>query len=202
MTRRLTALALALAGLRPIVLERGQDAKARRAAVLEFWKTGTLDPECNVQFGEGGAGTFSDGKLNTGVKNERIGWILEQFAEAGASADILYDAKPHIGTDGLVTVVQNLREKILHYGGEVRFGVKVTGLVTEDGRVTGVRAAQGGEEAVIPASCARRGGLQAERAAAGRILGLYVLHVPGRVRRRGGLGGRRRGDERHVRPRA
>ncbi len=106
-----------------------------------------------MQFGEGGAGTFSDGKLNTGVKNERIGWILEQFAGAGASADILYDAKPHIGTDELVTVVQNLRETIIHYGGEVCFGVKVTGLVTEDGRVTGVRAAQGGEEAVIPASC-------------------------------------------------
>ena len=106
-----------------------------------------------MQFGEGGAGTFSDGKLNTGVKNERIGWILEQFAGAGASADILYDAKPHIGTDELVTVVQNLRETIIHYGGEVRFGVKVTGLVTEDGRVTGVRAVQGGEEAVIPASC-------------------------------------------------
>ena len=147
------ALVLSMAGLRPLVLERGQDAKARHAAVLEFWKTGTLDPECNVQFGEGGAGTFSDGKLNTGVKNERIGWILEQFAGAGASADILYDAKPHIGTDELVTVVQNLRETIIHYGGEVRFGVKVTGLVTEDGRVTGVRAAQGGEEVVIPASC-------------------------------------------------
>ena len=147
------ALVLSMAGLRPLVLERGQDAKARHAAVLEFWKTGTLDPDCNVQFGEGGAGTFSDGKLNTGVKNERIGWILEQFAGAGASADILYDAKPHIGTDELVTVVQNLRETIIHYGGEVRFGVKVTGLVTEDGRVTGVRAAQGGEEAVIPASC-------------------------------------------------
>ena len=147
------ALVLSMAGLRPLVIERGQDAKARHAAVLEFWKTGTLDPECNVQFGEGGAGTFSDGKLNTGVKNERIGWILEQFAGAGASADILYDAKPHIGTDELVTVVQNLRETIIHYGGEVRFGVKVTGLVTEDGRVTGVRAAQGGEEAVIPASC-------------------------------------------------
>ena len=147
------ALVLSMAGLRPLVLERGQDAKTRHEAVSRFWQTGELDPECNVQFGEGGAGTFSDGKLNTGVKNERIGWILEQFAGAGASADILYDAKPHIGTDELVTVVQNLRETIIHYGGEVRFGVKVTGLVTEDGRVTGVRAAQGGEEAVIPASC-------------------------------------------------
>ena len=147
------ALMLARAGARPIVLERGRDVDARTELVSSFWRGGALDPECNVQFGEGGAGTFSDGKLNTGVKNERIGWILEQFAGAGASADILYDAKPHIGTDELVTVVQNLRETIIHYGGEVRFGVKVTGLVTEDGRVTGVRAAQGGEAAVIPASC-------------------------------------------------
>ena len=146
-------LLLARAGLRPIILERGGSVEERQAAVNTFWQMRKLNPSCNVQFGEGGAGTFSDGKLNTGVKNERIGWILEQFAGAGASADILYDAKPHIGTDELVTVVQNLRETIIRYGGEVRFGVKVTGLVTEDGRVTGVRAAQGGEAAVIPASC-------------------------------------------------
>ena len=146
------ALVLSMAGLRPIVLERGQDANARHEAVLRFWQTGELDPECNVQFGEGGAGTFSDGKLNTGVKNERIGWILEQFAEAGASADILYDAKPHIGTDELVTVVQNLRKKILHYGGEIRFGTKLTGLETENGQITAVRAEHAGEETTIPAS--------------------------------------------------
>ena len=146
------ALVLAMAGARPIVLERGQDARTRHEKVQKFWNGGALDPECNVQFGEGGAGTFSDGKLNTGVKNERIGWILEQFAEAGASADILYDAKPHIGTDELVTVVQNLREKILHYGGEVRFGTKLTGLETENGQITAVRAEHAGEETAIPAS--------------------------------------------------
>ena len=146
------ALVLSMAGFRPIVLERGQAAPARQEAVRRFWQTGRLDPECNVQFGEGGAGTFSDGKLNTGVKNERIGWILEQFAEAGASADILYDAKPHIGTDELVTVVQNLREKILHYGGEIRFGTKLTGLDTKNGRITAVRAQSGGSECMIPAS--------------------------------------------------
>ena len=100
------ALVLSMAGLRPLVLERGQDAKTRHEVVSRFWQTGELDPECNVQFGEGGAGTFSDGKLNTGVKNERIGWILEQFAEAGASADILYDAKPHIGTDERTVVLE------------------------------------------------------------------------------------------------
>lgn len=146
------ALVLSMAGLCPLVLERGQDAKTRHEAVLRFWQTGELDPECNVQFGEGGAGTFSDGKLNTGVKNERIGWILEQFAEAGASADILYDAKPHIGTDELVTVVQNLREKILHYGGEVRFGTRLTGLESENGRVTAVRVQSADSETVLPAS--------------------------------------------------
>ena len=144
------ALVLSMAGLRPIVLERGQDAKTRHEKVLRFWETGELDPDCNVQFGEGGAGTFSDGKLNTGVKNERIGWILEQFAEAGASADILYDAKPHIGTDELVTVVQNLREKIQHYGGEVQFGTKLTTIETQNGRVTAVRAVCAGAEQVIP----------------------------------------------------
>ena len=145
------ALVLSMAGLRPVVLERGQDAKTRQEKVLRFWQTGELDPDCNVQFGEGGAGTFSDGKLNTGVKNERIGWILEQFAEAGASADILYDAKPHIGTDELVTVVQNLREKIQHYGGEVWFGTKLTAIETQNGRVTAVRVVCGGTEQVIPA---------------------------------------------------
>ena len=92
------ALILAIAGLRPIVLERGDDAVTRHHKVQEFFETGKLDPKSNVQFGEGGAGTFSDGKLNTGVNNPRIGWILEQMAAAGAGEDILFDAKPHIGT--------------------------------------------------------------------------------------------------------
>ena len=143
------ALVLAMAGLRPIVLERGLDAERRKEKVEAFWAGGALDPECNVQFGEGGAGTFSDGKLNTGTKNERIGWVLEQFCEAGAGAEILFDAKPHIGTDVLVGVVQNLREKILHYGGEVRFGTRMTALCTENGRITAVRAVQDGVETVI-----------------------------------------------------
>ena len=144
------ALVLAMAGLRPIVLERGLDAAQRKAKVEAFWAGGELDPECNVQFGEGGAGTFSDGKLNTGTKNERIGWVLEQFAEAGAGAEILFDAKPHIGTDVLLTVVQNLREKILHYGGEVRFGTRLTDLRMENGRLAAVRAVQNGEETELP----------------------------------------------------
>ena len=131
------ALVLAQAGYRPIVLERGQDAKTRQEIVRKFWETGELDPSCNVQFGEGGAGTFSDGKLNTGVNNPRNYWVLEQFANAGAGAEILFDAKPHIGTDVLVNVVQNLREEIIALGGEVRFGAKLTAIKTEGGRVTG-----------------------------------------------------------------
>ena len=142
------ALVLAQAGYRPIVLERGQDAKTRQEIVRKFWETGELDPSCNVQFGEGGAGTFSDGKLNTGVNNPRNYWVLEQFANAGAGAEILFDAKPHIGTDVLVNVVQNLREEIIALGGEVRFGAKLTGIRLEGGRVTGAvyEAADGEQE--------------------------------------------------------
>ena len=137
------ALVLALAGLKPIVLERGADATSRHEKVQKFWSTGQLDERTNVQFGEGGAGTFSDGKLNTGVNNVRIGWILEQFVAAGAREDILYDAKPHIGTDVLLEVVQNLRKRIISLGGEVRFNTKVTGICVEYGRVCGVETEEG-----------------------------------------------------------
>ena len=91
-----------------------------------------------IQFGEGGAGTFSDGKLNTGVNNARIGWILDQFVRCGARENILYDAKPHVGTDVLLTVVQNLRAEIIRRGGEVRFNAQVTDLKQENGKLTGV----------------------------------------------------------------
>ena len=131
------ALVLALAGWKPLVLERGEDARARHEKVEAFFETGHLDTRSNVQFGEGGAGTFSDGKLNTGVNNPRIGWILEQFVAAGAREDILYDAKPHVGTDVLLTVVQNLRKRIISLGGEVRFCTQVTGLCAEDGQRRG-----------------------------------------------------------------
>ena len=133
------ALVLAMAGLRPLVLERGDDAKTRHEKVQAFWKTGKLDPKSNVQFGEGGAGTFSDGKLNTGVNNPRIGWILEQFVKAGAREDILFDAKPHVGTDVLLTVVQNLRQRIISLGGQVRFNAQVTGICSENGAITGLQ---------------------------------------------------------------
>ena len=137
------ALILAMAGQKPIVLERGEDAATRHEKVETFWATGQLDVKSNVQFGEGGAGTFSDGKLNTGVNNPRIGWILERFVEFGAAEDILFDAKPHVGTDVLLTVVQNLRKKIISLGGEVRFNSQVVNIRSEDGKLTGLELADG-----------------------------------------------------------
>ena len=137
------ALVLAIAGWKPLVLERGEDAETRHEKVQKFFETGVLDVRSNVQFGEGGAGTFSDGKLNTGVNNPRIGWILEQFVKAGAREDILYDAKPHVGTDVLLTVVQNIRRRIISLGGEVRFNTQVTGLCTENGKLTGLKTEAG-----------------------------------------------------------
>ena len=137
------ALVLAIAGWKPLVLERGEDAASRHEKVQKFFETGALDTRSNVQFGEGGAGTFSDGKLNTGVNNPRIGWILEQFVKAGAREEILYDAKPHVGTDVLLTVVQNIRQRILSLGGEVRFNTQVTGLCAENGKLTGLKTEAG-----------------------------------------------------------
>ena len=132
------ALILAMAGLKPLALERGDDAATRHEKVQKFWQTGALDPKSNVQFGEGGAGTFSDGKLNTGVNNPRIGWVLKQMVAAGAGENILFDAKPHVGTDVLLEVVQNLRQRIISLGGEVRFQSQVTGLRCENGQLTGL----------------------------------------------------------------
>lgn len=130
------ALVLARAGARPIVLERGQDALSRKAAVDAFRTGGELDPESNVQFGEGGAGTFSDGKLNTGTHDKRMFWVLREFAAHGAPESVTYDAKPHIGTDVLIDVVQNLRREIISLGGEVRFGSRLDGIMAENGRLT------------------------------------------------------------------
>ena len=137
------ALILAMAGQKPLVLERGDDAQTRHEKVEKFWQTGELDTRSNVQFGEGGAGTFSDGKLNTGVNNPRIGWVLEQFVKAGAREEILYDAKPHVGTDVLLTVVQNLRKRIISLGGEVRFNTQVTEILTDNGQLTGLKIQDG-----------------------------------------------------------
>ena len=133
------ALILAINGLCPIVLERGEDAATRHQKVEHFFQTGELNTKSNIQFGEGGAGTFSDGKLNTGVNNPRIGWILEQFVKAGAREDILFDTKPHVGTDVLLTVVQNIRQRIISLGGEVRFNSQVTGIYRENDHITGLQ---------------------------------------------------------------
>ncbi len=144
------ALVLALAGARPIVLERGLDVDRRVRAVERFEREGVLDPECNVQFGEGGAGTFSDGKLTTGIKDRRIGWIFERLAEFGAPEEILYLAKPHIGTDRLREVVKKLRERVIQLGGEVRFGARFCGYTTECGHLTSVAYKDGEGEHTVP----------------------------------------------------
>lgn len=133
---------LAKAGYRPVLLERGKEIHKRLADVERFWQDGILDPASNVQFGEGGAGTFSDGKLTTTVKDPcgRQREVLRIFVEAGAPEEILYDAKPHIGTDILVKVVKNLRNQILAWGGEIRFETQAESLLLEGGRTVGVVA--------------------------------------------------------------
>ena len=138
------ALILAQAGQCPIVLERGSRVEERGKKVSCFWKTGRLDPECNVQFGEGGAGAFSDGKLNTGTKDPRIRKVLEEFAAAGAPQEILWEAKPHIGTDRLPGAVRGIREQILSLGGEIRFDAQMTSLLQKSGRVSGVEFQKNG----------------------------------------------------------
>ena len=123
------ALALAEAGLSPIILERGESADKRLKKVHTFWKTGILDEQSNVQFGEGGAGTFSDGKLMSGIKKDAFtAKVFEELYTAGAPEEILYLAKPHIGTDNLMKVVQNIRKKIISLGGEYRFESQLIGL--------------------------------------------------------------------------
>ena len=146
------ALVLARCGARPILLERGKPVEERRRDVEAFWKTGVLDPASNVQFGEGGAGAFSDGKLNTGTKDPRHGWILERFVEHGASPDILLDAKPHVGTDRLYVVLQGLRRELLSLGAELRFEHRLIGLETEGGAVKALRISSPEGEYTLQAS--------------------------------------------------
>ena len=142
-----TALRLIERGYRPVILERGRDVSARKRDIAQINRNGDVDPDSNYAFGEGGAGTFSDGKLNTNTHDFRNRWVLDEFARHGAPAQIRYDAKPHIGTDILVRVVRQIRETVIAGGGEVRFGAKLTGLRQENGAVTGVEV-NGGE--VIP----------------------------------------------------
>lgn len=132
------ALSLAKKGYAPLVIERGDNVEARTQKVEKFWSTGQLDVESNVQFGEGGAGTFSDGKLTTRISDSRITEVLKTFIEHGAPQEILFLAKPHIGTDILKQVVQGLRREIEAHGGEVRFRTKLTGIRHSGGKITGI----------------------------------------------------------------
>ena len=155
---------LALHGYRPILLERGKCVEERKRDVEIFWETGKLDPGSNVQFGEGGAGTFSDGKLNTLVKDRdgRNRAVLETFVRFGAKESICYEAKPHIGTDVLCGVVKRMREEIIRLGGEVRFESRVTDILVENGRVRGVTVEGPAEEGHTMAGTCSGGYLECE----------------------------------------
>lgn len=134
------ALTLAKRGLRPIVLERGKPVDERKKDVAEFLSNGNLNTESNVLFGEGGAGTFSDGKLNTGIKDERCRAVIKTFFDHGANEDILFEAKPHIGTDMLPNIIKSIREEIVKLGGEVLFSHKLTKINTKQNKIYSVTA--------------------------------------------------------------
>ena len=146
------ALMLARTGCRPIVLERGDRVEDRAEKVETLFQSGILDPESNIQFGEGGAGTFSDGKLNTMVKDRsgRNHAVLRELIRHGAPEHILYDAKPHIGTDVLKDVVRSIREEILALGGEIHFRARLTGIRTEEHKLTGILWQEEGQEHLLP----------------------------------------------------
>ena len=150
------AWTLAKAGYAPLILEQGAPVEERERDVRAFWEGAPLDPLSNVQFGEGGAGTFSDGKLNTGIRDPegRIGEVLRIFADCGADPSVRYDAKPHVGTDVLKTVVVTMREKIIAMGGSFRFHAQLTDILTEDGALTALRLkdTKSGEEETLPVS--------------------------------------------------
>ncbi len=136
-------LLLARNGLEPILIERGKPAGERARDVTGFWRRGLpLDPESNVQFGEGGAGTFSDGKLYTQIRDpeDRIPWLLRELVAAGAPEDILFKARPHIGTDRLITVIRHIREELLALGSEIRFQTRLEDIRIESGKLVAVRA--------------------------------------------------------------
>ena len=131
-----TALVFGYVGAKPLIIEQGEKVEDRQKTVDKFFKTLTLDTSSNVQFGEGGAGTFSDGKLNTNVHNEYVDLVIKEFVKYGAPQEIAYLAKPHIGTDNLIEVVKNIREKIISLGGEFRFGEKLTDFRTRSRTVS------------------------------------------------------------------
>ncbi|HCH6188582.1 TPA: NAD(P)/FAD-dependent oxidoreductase [Vibrio parahaemolyticus] len=140
-------LVLARMGFNPIIVERGKEVRERTKDTFGFWRKRTLNPESNVQFGEGGAGTFSDGKLYSQVKDPNFYGrkVITEFVEAGAPEEILYVSKPHIGTFKLVTMIEKMRATIIELGGEIRFSTRVDGLHMEDGQITGVTLSNGEE---------------------------------------------------------
>ena len=133
-----SALLLAKAGMKPIIIERGGDVDSRIKDVETFLSTGKLNTKSNIQFGEGGAGTFSDGKLNTLITNPRIKYIFDELVKAGAPDSILWDAKPHIGTDKIRDVAKNIRKQIIKLGGEVRFDTQLTDINIENNKLTSI----------------------------------------------------------------
>lgn len=137
------ALVLASCGARPVILERGLTVDMRVEKVNAFFTERQLDTECNIQFGEGGAGAFSDGKLNTGIKDGRIRKVLDEFVGCGAPKEILRDGKPHIGTDRLRGVITNLRKKIISLGGEFLFSCRLDDIIIEKGAVRAVKTTSG-----------------------------------------------------------
>ncbi|MBN2220572.1 MAG: NAD(P)-binding protein, partial [Vallitaleaceae bacterium] len=139
------AYLLAKAGRRPLLLERGGDCEERHEKIQHFYRSGELDLNSNIQFGEGGAGTYSDGKLNTGVKDKflRKEFILKTFVEHGADPSILYMNKPHVGTDYLMKIVVRMREEIIRFGGEVHFNTQVTDLIIDENQIQGVVTQKG-----------------------------------------------------------
>ena len=146
------ALILAEGGYKPIVIERGSAIEERVGKVKRFWTKGILDTECNVQFGEGGAGTFSDGKLTSGIKDPRKRKVLESFVRFGANPEIMYEQKPHIGTDVLRGIVKNLRDRIIELGGQVLFDTKLEEVEISEGRVSGAVVRHGNERDLIKTS--------------------------------------------------
>lgn len=139
------ALSLSEYGYKPLVIERGEDADSRIKAVKDFWEKGIFKENSNVQFGEGGAGTFSDGKLTTRIHDPLCRYVLEKFYECNAPEDILTKAKPHLGTDNLREIVKNIRQKIIANGGKVRFNTALTGITEENGKVTKITVNEGEE---------------------------------------------------------
>ena len=197
------ALLLARQGYRPIVLERGPALDERVRAVEHFSATGELDENANIQFGEGGAGTFSDGKLTTRINDPLCETVLEIFAAHGADPSILKKAKPHIGTDYLRRVVKSIREEIIRLGGEVRFNTQVTGFSTQSGRITAVRTEAGevpAETVILAVGHSARDTFRAVREAGAEIqpkpfsVGVRAEHLQSEIDR--GLYGDFAGDPR------